>query len=84
MVQIIFKDSHVIFTKYLKMTEEYDLPNNNEFEVKKLSYLAKDKRNEHQINYLRRKQNDGRWTEEEHNIFISEILRIGIKNWKKV
>jgi hypothetical protein len=27
---------------------------------------------------------EGRWTKEEHNIFINETLRIGIKNWKKV
>ncbi len=31
-----------------------------------------------------RKIKEGRWTREEHSIFISEVLRIGIKNWKKV
>ena len=28
--------------------------------------------------------NEGRWTDKEHRLFISEILRIGIKNWKQV
>ena len=28
--------------------------------------------------------NDGRWSKEEHNIFVYEILRHGIQNWKKV
>jgi len=27
---------------------------------------------------------EGRWTKEEHNIFLEETLSIGIKNWKKV
>jgi hypothetical protein len=26
----------------------------------------------------------GRWTSEEHSLFISEILKSGIRNWKKV
>ena len=32
----------------------------------------------------RRNINEGRWTEEEHSIFIQEVLNLGIHNWKKV
>ncbi len=28
--------------------------------------------------------NDGRWSKEEHKIFIDAILDIGIRNWKRV
>lgn len=28
--------------------------------------------------------NEGRWTKNEHQVFISQILKCGIKNWKKV
>jgi len=27
---------------------------------------------------------EGRWTKEEHSLFINETLKFGIKNWKKV
>jgi hypothetical protein len=28
--------------------------------------------------------NDGRWSKQEHIIFVSLILKFGIRNWKKV
>jgi hypothetical protein len=30
------------------------------------------------------KINIGRWTKEEHSLFVNEVLKNGIKNWKKV
>lgn len=33
---------------------------------------------------IKKNTNEGRWTADEHDKFISEILRIGIHNWKKV
>lgn len=31
-----------------------------------------------------RKVHEGRWTKEEHRVFVEEILKFGIRNWKKV
>lgn len=40
--------------------------------------------NEIKTSYSGKNVNEGRWTKEEHAMFVSEVLRIGIKNWKKL
>ena len=42
--------------------------------------------NQISVKKTKRKHNmrEGRWTKEEHSIFLEEIFKIGIKNWKKV
>jgi hypothetical protein len=39
---------------------------------------------EKQVSNRQIKFREGRWSKEEHAIFIEETLKIGIKNWKKV
>ena len=36
------------------------------------------------IKFCQGKHREGRWSREEHKIFLDEIIKIGIKNWKKV
>jgi len=45
---------------------------------------SKDNKINKSKNIINKNTNEGRWTKEEHDKFISEILRIGIHNWKKV
>jgi hypothetical protein len=52
------------------MSEMHNLAPSNKISVKKTS--------------RRQNINEGRWTDEEHSIFIEEILNLGINNWKKV
>jgi len=49
-----------------------------------INYFSNSVLEKRKKNYSKSKVNGGKWTSDEHNTFISEILKIGINNWKKV
>jgi hypothetical protein len=52
-------------------------------EMKCLFKVSKQIEGSH-VKYCQGKHREGRWSREEHKIFLEEIIKIGIKNWKKV
>lgn len=54
----------------------------NIFDISKVPEDAQ--KNFKKIDLKNQQFREGRWTKEEHNSFVNEILRVGIKNWKKV
>jgi hypothetical protein len=63
------------------MSKEVDFTENSNMFLGLLTRKLNDEKKKLRRNI---RENEGRWTRDEHNQFISEILRIGIKNWKKV
>jgi hypothetical protein len=76
-----YKDKNKNKDKDLCKDKDYDKDNNQDKDNEKDKDVNKDKENNG--NSYSKKFFNGRWTEEEHNLFIDNIIIYG-NNWKKV